>query len=75
MFHNYKINIENENIISKITDTNIFFKFIEEFFIDKENINGENINIENIKTGTIDITEFIDLLKDDISYKNEKSYN
>jgi hypothetical protein len=73
MFHNYKINITNKNINSKITDTNIFFKFIKYFINNTSNIDGENINIENIKTGTINITEFIDLLKYDTSYNNVKA--
>ena len=29
MFHNYKIVITNENVNNDITETNIFFKFIE----------------------------------------------
>tara|TARA_X000000368_G_scaffold401616_1_gene374678 strand:+ start:1354 stop:2874 length:1521 start_codon:yes stop_codon:yes gene_type:complete len=79
MFHNYKIVITNDNVSNEITKTNIFFKFIEIFIdttnIGSENINGENINGENIKKKdeNIDITEFIDLLRYDTSYKNPQA--
>ena len=82
MFHNYKIVIKNENVSNEITETNIFFKFIK-FLIDRtnihgKNINGENINGENIKNiniktdnETIDIKDFIDLLREDTYYNND----
>ena len=76
MFHNYKIVITNGNVNNDITQTNIFFKFIE-FFIDTTNLHGENIDGENIniktENETIDIKDFIDLLREDTDYKNDKT--